>query len=479
MTYIIIGIIAFLIAVIIFRTLSFRPKKITLTSIEEGKLDINRAAEHLSGAVKIKTISCSDYSKVDWKEFKRLIEYIRMTYPMVHEKLQTEIINEYSILYRWKGKNERALPVLLTAHLDVVPVENGTEGDWSFPPFSGEIADEYVWGRGTLDIKIQAISILEAVEKLVNENFTPERDIYIAFGHDEEVGGDEGAINIAKELESRGLRFEYVLDEGGCVTEGMINEISEPIAVIGIAEKGYANIKLVADGSGGHSSMPPKHTAVGEISQAIVNLEKNQCRTKVIKPIENMLKCIGPHMGFINRMIIANLWIFGPLFKKFFSQSNSGNAMLRTTTAATMLEGSMEPNVLPQRASAVVNFRIAPGETGQDLLEHIRGAIKNNNIKIEPIRLEDPSKVSSVDSFGYKVIDATINKIFPEAISAPYIVLGGTDARKYEEVCENIYRFSPYKIKSSELGAMHGTNECISFENIKKCVSFFIELLQY
>lgn len=476
--YFVMGLIVILFTVIIFRALNFKPEEKNIKSTENSTLDINMAAQHLSGAVKIKTISCSDYRNVDWSEFKRLIEYYKSTYPLVHEKLQMEIINEYSILYRWKGKNEKALPVLLTAHLDVVPVENGTENDWKLPPFSGEISDGYVWGRGTLDVKIQSISILEAVEKLLKENFIPERDVYMAFGHDEEVGGDEGAIHIAKELKSRGIRFEYVLDEGGCVTEGMIKEISSPIAVIGIAEKGYANIKLIAEGGGGHSSMPPKHTAVGEISQAIVNLENNQCKTKIIKPIENMLKCLGPHMSFINRMIIANLWLFGPLFKKIFSKSNTGNALLRTTTAATMLEGSVEPNILPQRASAIVNFRIIPGETGQDLLEHIKSVIRNDNIKLEPLRLEDPSKISSVDSFGYEIINNAINKIFPEAVTTPYIVLGGTDARKYEEVCDNIYRFSPYKLKSSELGTMHGTNECISLENIEKCIRFFIEILQ-
>lgn len=474
----VIGIAVLFILLLVFKTIKFKPSKINKEPLEKIDIDVESAALHLGEAVRIKTISLSDYNKTNWGEFERFIKYLEETYPITNRSLQRERINDYSLLYKWKGKNNDLMPALLTAHMDVVPVEEGTLKDWKKPPFSGEIENGYVWGRGTLDIKIQVIAILEAVEKLLSQGFIPERDIYIGFGHDEEVGGKRGGFEIAKLLESRGIKFEFVLDEGGCVTEGMLKNVSSPIAVIGIAEKGCANIKITAESRGGHSSMPPRNTAVGEISKAICALEKNQCKANISTPLRYMLNCLGPHMDIKSRFIIANLWLFGPIFKKVFSKIPSGNALLRTTTAATMFEGSMEPNVLPQKARAVINFRIAPYESGRDVIEHVKNTIKNERIKIEALRLDEPSKVSSVDSYGYRYIEKQVLRVFPKAVVTPYIVLAATDARKYENVCDNIYRFSPYKIRNDELNTMHGTNECISFENIKKAITFYIEMLK-
>lgn len=478
MVYAVLFTIALLISIIVIRTVRFKAKKYDAGIIEDIKIDIEKAAKDLSEVVKIKTVSRSDYSTVDWIEFQRLLKFIKDTYPLVHEMLEWETVNEYSLLYKWRGRDGEQKPGLLLGHMDVVPVEEGTEKDWAYPPFGGDIKDGFVWGRGTLDIKIQVVMILEAVEKLLSEGYTPERDIYLAFGHDEEVGGIEGAAHIADLLKSRNIEFEYVLDEGGCVTLNAVPGIIAPVAVLGIAEKGYANIKLIAEDTGGHSSMPPKHTAAGMIGKAISDIEKHQCNLKLTKPVLDMLSFIGPEMSLSKRIIIANLWLFGPLFKKIFSSSPSGNALLRTTTAVTMMEGSMEPNVLPQKASAVVNFRIAPGETGDELLEHIKDVINNPNIRIEPLRLEDPSKVSPVDSWGFKMIERSVYRVFPEAVVAPYLVLAGTDSRKFENVCSNIYRFSPYKLDLSDLKRMHGTNECISFENIERCIRFYFEVLK-
>jgi len=224
--------------------------------------------------------------------------------------------------------------------------------------------------------------------------------------------------------------------------------------------------------------MPPKNTAVGSLARALTRLEKNQCKTNLNKVVRDMLMKLGPHMSFTNRLIIANLWLFKPLFIGVFSKSNSGNALLRTTTAATMLEGSIAPNVLPQRASAVINFRLAPGEIGKDLLNHMEKVIDDKNIRIEPIRIEDPSLISSINCLGYKKIEAAVHSIFKESVITPYLVLGGTDARKYENVCNSIFRFSPYQIKSEELNSMHGTNERISLKNIENCIKFYIGIIK-
>ena len=476
--YIILGAILVLLAVIIYRTINYKSKKFTVEPINNIKIDVQRAGENLSKVIQCKTVSTSGSLNTDWDELKKLHGVLEESYPLVHSNLEKEVIYGYSLLYRWKGKNSSKKPILLLGHTDVVPIEAGTEKDWTYPPFRGDIAEGYVWGRGALDIKIQVIAVLEAVETLLNKGYTPEQDIYLAFGHDEEVGGRDGALKIANLLKARGISFEYVLDEGGCVTEDGLKGIDSPIAVIGTCEKGYANIRLTAEDGGGHASMPPKNTALGMISDAVVKLERNQMKTKISQPVRDMFSYIGPEMKGINKVILANLWIFEPMFKKIFSGNPTGNALLRTTTAATMAQGSTEPNVLPQRASATFNFRIAPGETGEDLLHHIKTTINNPSIKIEALRLEDPSKVSSVDTDPFRLLEKTIYQIFPDALVSPYLVMAGTDARKYEEVCENIYRFSPYMISKKELAKVHATDERISLENIEKCVQFFITLIE-
>lgn len=471
-------VVLILLTIVLIRTMNFKSKKFTVEDPEEIYFDLQKALSNLSNAIKIKTISNSDYNKTKWEEFEKLHKYLENTYQLMHGKLEKTKINEYSLVYKWKGKENREKPILFTAHMDVVPVAEKSIEEWEHHPFSGKITDQFVWGRGTLDIKIQMIGICEAVEYLLSQDYEPNRDIYIAFGHDEEVGGKEGAIFIAKYFEENAIDFEFVIDEGGCVTEGAMSNVESPVAVIGIGEKGYANIRLNLEQNGGHSSMPPKHTAIGELSKAVVDLENNQCKAELIKPVKEMLAYIGPEMSFINKIIISNLWMFEPLFKRVFSKTKSGNAMLRTTTAATMSEGSLEPNILPQKASMIFNFRILPGQRGKDLLQHIKNTIKNPKIQIESLRLEEPSKISSVDSKAFKIVEKTVYQIFKDAVVSPYIVLAGTDARKYENVSQDIYRFSPYQIHNDDLKRMHGTNERISHKNVKRTIQFFVQIIK-
>lgn len=464
-------------ALILGRAVAFRSRRYTVEPEPDCGIDLTRAANRLAGAVRLPTITHTDPTKADRGPFEQFIRYLEQAYPAAHETLEREIVNGYSLLYRWKGLEKGLKPVLFSAHIDVVPVEAGTEQDWLYPPFSGAQAEGFVWGRGTLDVKNQIITVLEAIECLLEQGFTPARDFYLACGHDEEVGGQEGAVHLAALLQSRGISFEYVLDEGGCVTVGAMSGVDRPVAVIGIGEKGFANIRLTAESGGGHSSMPPRHTAAGMIGRAVADLEKHQCPARISNYLKEMLAHIGPEMSFGNRVILANLWLFGPLFKRIFASFPAGNALLRTTTAVTILEAGSQPNVLPQKAGAVVNFRIAPGETGRDLLEHIRAAV-GDKIKAEPLLLNEPSQISPVHSVGFKEIERAVYAVFPEAVAAPYMVMAGTDAVKYEPVCEQIYRFSPYQIPASDLGRIHGTNERISLENIEHGIRFFIELLK-
>lgn len=474
---ILIGILSF-ITVLCFRAATVK-KPIVLKSAQQTvpEINVDSVAARLSQFIQEATISNTEVSKTDWKPYKTFMELLATSYPLVHQHAEREIVNDYSMIYRFKGQNPDLKPVLIIAHYDVVPVEKTTESEWEYPPFKGVIADGFVWGRGTMDMKLHLISSLETMEMLIEEGFRPQRDIYLAFGHDEEIFGDQGALSIAKIFEDRGLEFDFVLDEGGFVIQDGFPLLKKPLAVVGIAEKGVTSIRITVESTGGHASMPPRNTSVGLLSRIITDLERKQFKMRICGPVREQFERIGSETPFPFRLLTANLWFFGPLFRKLVSRTNSGNAMLRTTTAATMFEGSMAHNVLPPKASAVVNFRLLQGETVEDVINHIKKVAKTENISIEPIIANEPSVVSSSDSDGFKRIENTIHQVFPGVMVSPYLVVGGTDARRYEKVCSNIYRFSPLLIEQADTGRLHNVNERISLENIGKSVQFFYRLI--
>ncbi|MCM1988315.1 M20/M25/M40 family metallo-hydrolase [Oceanirhabdus seepicola] len=476
MKLVLIGI--FLVAFLGYKVACFKTKR-RKSSIKFIEADINmdKATQRFAEGIKIPTISFSDYNKVDWSQFEKFRNHLEKSYPQIHSTMEKILVNEHSLVYKWIGSDDSLKPVLITAHQDVVPIEEGTENDWKEQPFSGAIVDDFIWGRGTLDTKITIFSAFEAAEYMISKGLSPKRTTYFAFGHDEEVGGTEGALKIAELFEQEKLEFEYVIDEGGCVVEGALSNIPRPIGYVGIGEKGYANIRINTTGTGGHSSMPPKHTSLGNLAKIISKLEKNQMKLQISKYTEQFLSYIGPEMSFLNRVLIANLWLFRPVLKIALSKNNSGNALLRTTTAATMANASMEPNVLPQSSSATFNFRIAPHDSTGKLMEHIENVIKDIPHEVDILRLEAPSEISPINTYGFHLIEECAYKLYPDALVAPYIVMAGTDARKYENVCENIYRFTPYSITNEELGSIHSTNERISLENYKNCIDFFINLI--
>lgn len=465
-----------LVGVIIFRTWKFKSKVKRIAIDDEVEVDSMKIAEKLSNMIQFRTLSNADYEKVDDEAFDRQEVFLESAFPGVHRVLDREVINRHGLLYHWESDIKNKKPILFLAHLDVVPVES--ESEWHHPPFSGKIANGYVWGRGALDIKSQVVAMLEAVECMLEKNMTPERDVYLAFGFDEEVGGTRGAKEIAKILEARNMEFEYIIDEGGCVTIGAMPGIDFPLATIGTGEKGKIDIKLSKTADGGHSSMPPQSTSLGEIAKAVVALEGNQMKMKLTQPVKDMLRHIGPEMDFKNRLMISNLWLFKPIIMRGLNKDDKGNAMLRTTTAATMASGSQQANVLPQTASATFNFRVIPGDQHEDLLEHIDKTLKRDDIKVESIFVENPSKSSPSDSHAFKVLELTAYQIFPETLVTPYLVMGATDARNYENLSDNIYRFSPYMITDEELKTIHSTNERISIKNLERMVKFYVQLIK-
>jgi carboxypeptidase PM20D1 len=466
------------IIVLVVKAVTISPKQVEVREAFPYKIDSMGVAQHLSEAIQIQTVSNQETSKTDVKQFEQFHKFLAKTYPSLHKKLKKEVVAGYALLYTWKGSDPSLKPMLLMAHQDVVPVEDLTKGEWKYPGFSGTIADGYIWGRGSLDIKNQLISIMEAVEFLINKGFVPKRTIYLAFGHDEEVGG-EGAKAIAKLLKERNVQLEYVLDEGGAIMEGMLPGVESPIALVGIAEKGYLTVKLTVKGQGGHSSMPPHHTALGILAQALVNVEKNPFPKNFDSPARQMFEYVAPHMKFPLRILFANMWCFKPLLKWQFEKSESTNAMIRTTAAVTMAGASEKENVLPTQAWAMINCRILPGETMDSTIAYLKKVIGNDAVAIEATPWSnDPSPVSDIQAGSFTSIVTIARQINPDVITAPYLVLGATDSRHYNALTNQIYRFSPVKMNAEDLKRVHGINERISISDMGKSVKFFIALIE-
>lgn len=451
----------------------------TQVAASDIKLSEKGIVSRLAGAVRLPTISHLDRSKTDFSVFQSLLEHIQRSFPKVHARLSREVIGKYSLLYEWKGKNPSLKPVLLMGHMDVVPVSPGTERDWTQGAFSGVVVDGYLWGRGTLDDKVGVIGILEAVEWLISQNLTPERTIYLAFGHDEEVGGDLGAGSIAKRMRAAELSFDWILDEGGVLTENIVEGVKPPVALIGIAEKGYFSVELTASAVGGHSSMPPPRTAIGALSRAMKKLEESPMPASMKGPVKHMLTSLAPEMSFGRQIVMANLWLFEPLVIKIFSGNPQTNASIRTTTAPTIFNSGDKDNVLPAQAKATVNFRILPGETRDMVLAHIKKVIDDPQIEVKgQAQGNDPSEVSSVESEGYRLLERTIRKAFPGTVVSPYLTVGGTDTVNYRGLSANVYRFLPVKFGPADMSRMHGTNERISVQDYLGAVRFYIELIR-
>lgn len=471
----ILGIII-LIGVMVVKTLIFHSKQIPVTPVQAVPVE-NAVVQHFAQAIQIPTASQAE--KIDTQAFLQLDTLIQRTFPNVDSILEKHAINRFSKIFKWQGKNSDLLPVLLMAHMDVVPIEDSAK--WQVPPFSGALQNDFIWGRGTLDDKISVFSLLEAVEQLLKENYLPERTIYLAFGHDEEISGLNGAQAISEWFKQQNIHFEYVLDEGSLILEKALPGLKPPLAMIGVAEKGYTTLKLtVSLTEGGHSSMPPKQTAIGILSDAITELEENPFPARIDGASRGLLEYVGPEMPFPFKMVFANLWLTKGLLKYQFSQSPASSALIRTTTAPTIIRAGLKDNVLPSTAEAKINFRILPGETVESVLAQVRKTISDDRVKVEQDNTsfgENPSPVSSTNTFGFRVIQKSILEVFPNAIVAPALVIGATDSRHYTSVSDNIYRFLPIQLSNEDLSRFHGKDERVSVENYKNAIRFYRQLI--
>jgi carboxypeptidase PM20D1 len=466
-------------SVLLVKTFRFASKQVQVEPVNTLAIDQEGVVRRLAQAIRYQTISYQDPQQFRAEEFLGFHKFLEESFPKVHSTLTREVVGDYSLLYTWKGQEDAGKPILLMAHMDVVPVEPGTEGNWTQPPFEGRVIDGYIWGRGALDDKSNVLSILEAVELLISEGVQPKRTIYLAFGHDEEVGGKNGAAKIVSLLQSRSVHLDYILDEGSAVTDGIIPGMSRPVALIGIAEKGLLSVELNVETEGGHSSTPPPQTAVGILSRAISRLEENQMPGSIKGVVGQMFQSVGPEMRFDKRIVFANLWLFRPLVERQMAASPTTNAAMRTTTAATMIEGGVKENVLPSKARAVVNFRILPGDSIQSVIAHVNQTINDARVKVTRYgeTANEPSAVSSIDSMGYRSLERTIRQLFPGTVVAPSQVIAATDSRHYAALSSDIYRFAPFTVRPEDMNRVHGTNERVSVENYAQCVRFYHQLI--
>lgn len=459
-------------------TSRFKSRQIQPQKVEPVPIDERQTAEHLAAALRIPTVSFEDPGEWKPEPFLVLHQYLETTFPKAHQVLKREIVNNYSLLYTWQGKSPNLKPVLLLAHMDVVPVADETLKEWSHPPFEGQIDGGYIWGRGSMDDKAGVLGILQAVEMLADQGYQPDRTIYFAFGHDEELSGLKGAVEMASLLATRGVEAEFVLDEGGLITNGFFPGVARPIALVGTAEKGYVSLKLSVTGATGHSSMPPAHTSIGILSKAVEEIENHPFPCRITGATQSMFENLGPEMPFAAKVIFANLQLLQPLVKWGMQMEPGSAAMVRTTTAVTVIRGGVKDNVLPGEATAIVNFRVLPGDSAQSVIEHIRSVVHNPAVTVEISGgTSEPSFESDSNGPAFSMIRETIAQTFPGAFISPYLVVGATDSRHYAKLTHNIFRFLPFTAGKDDLERVHGVNERISVKDFANCVRFYRQLI--
>ncbi|MGB5218840.1 MAG: M20 family peptidase [Smithella sp.] len=442
--------------------------------------DTKVLSERLGRAVQFQTVSYEDKAQFNKEAFTGFQKFLEQEFPKVHAAMKKEVVGDYSLLFTWPGRDHQELPTLLAAHMDVVPDDSESGNQWTYPPFHGRIADGFVWGRGTLDDKVSVLGILEAAEKLLQAGYVPRQTIYIAFGHDEESGGNAGAAIISELLKARGIKLDYVLDEGLTITEGMVPNITRPVALIGIAEKGCLSVELSVESTGGHSMMPPAQTAIGILSAAINKLEQNQFPTRMEAPVRKMFETLSPEMPMGLKIVFSNLWLFEGLVEKKLASAPRTNALVRTTMAPTIFNAGVKENILAPRARAVVNFRLLPGDTTVKTLLSVQKIINDPRVKIKMLaRMKsEPSRVADTESKGYQTVQKTIRQIFPQALVAPGLVLAVTDSRHYADLTNNILHFSPIRLRPEDLQRIHGRDERISLEDYRDVVKFYTQLIR-
>ena len=463
-------VIVVLLLIALIHTL-FTPSKKSDYVAREDEQEALQLAQKLSTMVQCDTTS---YPHVADRErfltFHRLLEEL---FPLVHQKLEkTEI--DGNLLYYWKGKSD-AKPILLMSHQDVVPAE----GQWEHDPFSGDIADGKVWGRGAADTKCSLMAFFEAVEQLLAEDFTPPMDVYLASSCTEEWAGD-GAPKIVQELKNRGVELFLVCDEGGGIIREPIGGIPGNFAMVGVFEKGKADVKFTARSTGGHASAPAAHTPVARLADFVYEMEHHSpFRKKMLPEVSAMFRILAPYASFGLKFVMGNLWLFGPLLKLVLPKiSAQAGAMLQTTIAFTRQSGSDAYNVIPQEATLGANMRFIPHQGEKESLALVEKVAKKHKLEMEVLHTNDYSQPVDIHGEAFRLFTQVIGDSFPGLAASPYVVTGATDALVYQQVCKNCIRFAPVIYGPEQMKGMHGLNENIEYNCLPGAVRFYKNLIK-
>lgn len=470
----ILGILAAFAAVLLTRAAMFKPKDVKVPSAEKVTLNEEKIVKDMQELIRCKTISYNEEEKVDREEFEKFKNLLPTLYPTIHSICERKFLGVNGILYCWAGKYSEN-PTILMSHYDVVPVE---EEQWEKPAFDAVVEDGILWGRGTLDTKGTLCGIMEAAEQLMKEGFVPEQDIYFAFSGQEEINGST-CPDMVSWFEAQGIRPAMVLDEGGAVVENVFPGVTKECAVIGIAEKGMLNLELHAKSKGGHASTPPQHTIVGELAQAIVEIENHPFPYQFTKPVLEMLDTLGRHSSFLYKIIFANMWCFKGLFAIVCKLSGGElNAMVRTTCAMTKMEGSKAFNVIPPVASAGMNLRLLGSDTIESAKAYIEKVIHNPNIEVSVYEGRNPSINSNTSCESWNLLSQAVADTWQEAIVSPYLMMACSDSWYYNRISDKVYRFSAMKLSKEERGMIHGNNERVPIATLFKTVEFYQKLMK-
>jgi len=468
-------IIGALLSIALVRTLMHSAPEPTVNVGVTADIDGEVAINNLAASIRFKTISHQDKEKFSPQEFEGFIKWAADTYPEFHSAMQLEML-EYTLLFKWEGSDNSLAPILLTAHYDVVPVIPGTESIWEEEPFAGVISNNRIWGRGALDDKSGVVGMMEAATYLIQNNFQPTRTVYFSFGHDEEIGGG-GAAQVTEKLKQEGVQLQWSLDEGSFVNRGFFPGVDKLVAPINVAEKGIMNLLIVAKAKGGHSSTPPKKTAVTILADALIKLENEPLPGSLEGLSAVMFDEVSKHMPFGYRFLFANRWLFGGLLDSQMSSTPVINAMIRTTTAPTMLSGSIKSNVLPIEATALINFRLHPRDSIESVTEHVRRVVGSDQVEVRALGGMEASGVSSWESPGYEIITSSLSKVYGEVVSVPGIMIAASDTRHYSKVADNSFRFNPFSIVPEDMTGFHGTNESIDADSFVAGIKTYVDII--
>ncbi|NLM78066.1 MAG: M20/M25/M40 family metallo-hydrolase [Ruminococcaceae bacterium] len=459
--------------IVIIRTLAFHPVRRQPIAPAAPAFDQSKAAHDLQQMLRCATVSSDDPHREDKAEFERFSCLLQELFPLVHKTCPCVHTGYHGFLYHWPGIRSDQ-PTVLMAHYDVVPAD---AEQWEHPPFSGEIVNEELWGRGALDTKLTVNALFQAAETMIARGFQPQQDIWLALAGNEEVSGEDAPSAVAW-FKDQGIRPVLVLDEGGAVVEGIFPGVRQPCAVIGTAEKGMMHFEMTALSLGGHASAPPPRSSLGRLSQACLRVENTPFKRHLTPPVAGMFRTLGRHSSLVYRMIFANLWLFAGLLDLICKKRGGElNALLRTTVAWTQAEGSSQTNVMPPRASMSANLRLNSKDTCTGVLAELKKIVHDPLLQLRSVSCHEPSPVSPAEGAGWQKITQAVEAVWPEALISPYLMIACSDARHYCRICDHVYRFSAMAISNELRQTIHGNDERVPLTVINQAVAFYLELI--